>query len=93
VNVRRIIVSLYLVLFVGIIVMSAAFFVQTRAEYRQLQEVEAKNQKKLAEMEQRLKEQQVVLDRLRNDPVFVERLIRKKLLYVKPDERIFRFRE
>lgn len=91
VNVRRVIVSLYLLVFVAIVGMSTVFFWQTRAEYRRLQQVEARSQKRLAELQVRLKEQQKVLDRLRHDPKYVEHVIRKRLMYAKPDEFIFRF--
>ncbi len=90
-NVRRVIVSLYLLVFVSIVGMSTVFFWQTRAEYRRLQEVEARSQKRLTQLELRLKEQQKVLDRLRTDPTYVEHIIRHRLMYAKPDEFIFRF--
>jgi cell division protein FtsB len=93
VNARRFIISMYLVVFAGTLLMSGVFFWQTRAEYRQLQEVERRSARRLAELELRLKEQQVILDRLRNDPAFVERVIRRQLKYAKPDEYIFRFEE
>jgi cell division protein DivIC len=41
--------------------------------------------------EARLREQQKTLERLENDPAFVETLIRRRLGYVKPNELIFRF--
>ena len=84
---------MYLVVFAGTLLMSGVFFWQTRAEYRQLQEVERRSARRLAELELRLKEQQVILERLRNDPAFVERVIRRQLKYAKPDEYIFRFEE
>jgi len=91
--VRRFIVSLYLVVFIGLLLMSGAFFVQTREEYLRLKEAEARSDRQLADLEARLQEQQRVLDRLRNDPAYVERVIRRQLKYAKPDEFIFRFDE
>jgi len=91
VNARSAIVSIYLFLFVAVVLTSTIFFWQTRAEYRRLREVEALSQRRLAELEFRLKEQQKVLDRLRTDPAYVERVIRRRLGYAKPDEFIFRF--
>jgi cell division protein FtsB len=44
-------------------------------------------------VQERLKSQERVLDRLRNDPAYVDRVIRKKLGYAKPDEFIFRFED
>lgn len=88
---RRFIISLYFVVFIGLLLMSGAFFLQTREEYRRLKDVEARSNRQLAELEARLKEQQKILDRLRNDPAYVERVIRRQLKYAKPDEFIFRF--
>ncbi len=92
-NARSAIVSLYLFLFVAVVLTSGLFFWQTRAEYRRLREVEAISLRRLTELELRLKEQQKVLDRLRTDPAYVERVIRRRLGYAKPDEFIFRFDE
>ena len=88
---RRIIVSLYLVVFVGLLVMSGAFYVQARDEHAHLKDLEAKSKQRLAELEAKLADQQKVLDRLKNDPEFVERVIRKQLKYARPDETVFRF--
>ena len=90
---RRVIISIYLVVFTGTLMMSGVYFWQTRAEYRQLQEMEKRSSRRLNELELRLKEQEVILDRLRNDPAYVEGVIRRQLKYAKPDELIFRFEE
>ena len=66
---------------------------QTRAEYERVREVEAHTRRRLAEVEMRLAEQEVVLERLRTDPAYVERVIRRRLGYAKPDEFVFRFDE
>ncbi|MBP9914392.1 MAG: septum formation initiator family protein, partial [Opitutaceae bacterium] len=34
-----------------------------------------------------------ILDRLRNDPEYVEKVIRRRVGYAKPDEFIFRFED
>jgi cell division protein FtsB len=41
----------------------------------------------------RLEAQQKTLDRLRNDPDYVEQVIRRKLGYAKPDETVYRFED
>lgn len=88
---RRFIISFYLLLFVSVAAGSAGFFWQTRAEYMRLKQIEADSRTRLAMAEERLREQQRVLDRLRNDPDYVEMVIRRRLGYAKPDEIIFRF--
>lgn len=92
-NSRRVILSLYLILFAGIGVYGSYLFIDARAEYSRLEQVEAANKSRLAEAQERLASQQKVLDRLRNDPAYVDMVIRKKLGYSKPDEDIFRFED
>jgi cell division protein DivIC len=90
---RQVILSLYLLLIAGLGVTGGYLFVDARAEYARLEQVQAANQRRLAEAQERLKNQERVLDRLRNDPAFVDKVIRKKLFYSKPDEDIFRFED
>jgi cell division protein DivIC len=91
VNVRKLILTLYFMLFVGIGVTSAGFFWQTRREFAQLKLQEARTRARLTELQTRLAEQETTLKRLREDPGYVERVIRRRLLYAKPDEFVFRF--
>ena len=90
-NLRRFIVSLYLVLFAGVAVTSGVFFWQARAEYEQLKLQEAASRRRLAESEAKLREQEKVIDRLRHDPAYVEKVIRLRLHYARPEDFIFRF--
>ncbi|MBS0662806.1 MAG: septum formation initiator family protein [Verrucomicrobia bacterium] len=92
-NLRRFIFALYLTLFVGIAVTSGVFFWQARAEFEQLKQREARSQRRLAEAEARLKEQERIIERLRTDHEYVEKVIRRRLGYAKPDEFIFRFED
>lgn len=66
---------------------------RTRAEYARIAQIEAQTRQRLQEVELRLAEQEAVLDRLRNDPAYVEMVIRKRLGYAKPGEFIFRFED
>lgn len=91
--VRQIIVAFYLLLFLGVSAGSAVFFWKTRQEYNQLRQVELSTQRRLAEVEVRLREQETVLRRLRTDPAFVEMKIRQRLGYARPEEFIFRFEQ
>lgn len=90
-NFRRLIIVFYLLLFLSLAVGSGVFFLQTRREYRQLLKTEAQTRLLLAEAQLKLREQEKILDRLRNDPAFVELVIRRQLGYSKPEETIFRF--
>lgn len=91
VKLRRFIITFYLVLFVSVAAGSAGFFWQTRAEYNRLKDMEAASRSRLALAEERLRDQQRMLERLRSDPAYVEMVIRRRLGYAKPDEFIFRF--
>jgi cell division protein FtsB len=91
VNLRRVIITFYLLLFLTVAAAASVFFLQTRREYRQLLKSEAESKRLLAEAQLKLREQQRILDRLRSDPAFVEMVIRRRLGYAKPDEMIFRF--
>jgi cell division protein FtsB len=88
---RRLALILYLALFAGISAAAAMFFLDARKEYLRMGAIQAQDRQRLEQAEQQLREQEVVLQRLRTDPAYVERVIRRKLGYVKPDEYIFRF--
>ncbi len=92
-NLRRFIISFYVAVFLAASGASGFFLWQARNEYNRLKQAEAASRQKLAETELRLKEQQRILDRLRNDPEYVEKVIRRRLGYAKPDEFIFRFED
>ena len=90
-NPRRLIVTLYVVLFLGLGAGAGALFLDARAEYNQLKQAEASSQRHLAAAQARLAEQERILQRLRTDPDFVEKVIRQRLGYTKPGDYIFRF--
>jgi cell division protein FtsB len=82
-----------MLLFCGLGIAGSYLFVDARHEYERLERIESTNRQKLAEAQGRLKDQEKVLERLRNDPAYVDKVIRKKLGYAKPDEFIYRFEE
>ena len=92
-NLRHCILYVYLALIVGIGVTGALFFLDARAEYARLQTIQTDTRRRVAEAETRLKYQEKVLERLHSDPAFVDKIIRRKLGYARPDEIIFRFNE
>ncbi len=91
--IRRLVFIVYALAFVGAAVGSALFFLQTRREYVKLRGIEQRLEQRLSETEIRLAEQEEILRRLRTDPAYVERVIRRRLGYAKPDEFIWRFEE
>ena len=93
VTARRVMFWIYAGIFAGVALLSGMFFFQTYQEFAQLRRMEADTRQRLAQAEQRMKEQEHVLQRLRNDPAFVKKIIRLQLRYAKPSELIFRFEE
>jgi cell division protein DivIC len=90
---HRFVLAVCAIASIGVIVGLAVVLNQTRAEYARLREMEAQTRHRLAEVETRLAEQELVLERLRTDPAYVEMVIRRRLGYAKPDEFVFRFDE
>jgi cell division protein FtsB len=88
---RKVILSLYVVLIAGLGVGGGILFLDASEEYSRLEVVQAENRRRLAEAQEQLRSQEKVLERLRNDPAYVDKVIRKKLGYAKPDEFIFHF--
>ena len=88
---RRIIILLYVVLFSGFGVGAGALLLDAHVEYKALKKTQAASQARLAAAETRLREQQRVLERLKTDPKFIERVLRDRLHYAKQGEVIFRF--
>ena len=90
-NLRRIILIVYVIVLPAFSVAAGAVLLDARAQYRQLRETEQVNRERLAQAQAQLREQQVMLQRLKTDPEFVERAIRQRLRYAKPGESIYRF--
>lgn len=90
---RRLITTVYLVLLTGLGLGAGALFLDARAQYTQLKQTEAISRQRLAEAEARWREQERILERLRTDRDYVEKVIRKRLGYTRPGEMIFRFED
>jgi cell division protein FtsB len=90
---HRFILILLAVLSLGVLGGLAVVLTRTRAEYARMLQIEAQTRQRLAEIEVRLAEQEVVLERLRTDPAYVEMVIRRRLGYAKPEEFVFRFKD
>ena len=88
---RKFLFGLYSVIFAAIVVGAATLFWQTRIEYKRLKDVELATRERVKEAQGELELQQEVLRRLREDPAYVETVIRRRLGYAKPDEMLFRF--
>lgn len=90
-SLRRVFFSLYLLFLGGLGLAAGLFFLDAREEYNRLKTEGADYRRRLAEQEARLTAQERELERLRSDPVYVEKVIRRNLRYAKPDETLFNF--
>ena len=72
---------------------AGTWFVEAHAEYKQLKLTEAVSEQKLVNARRQLAEQERVLQRMRTDPVFVEKVVREQLKFARPGEIIFRFQD
>lgn len=92
-NSRRAITVVYVLLLSGLGLVAGAVLYETHAELSHLKQVEATNRRKLAAAEAQLREQERILERLRTDPEYVEKAIRERLLYARPGDVIYRFKD
>jgi cell division protein FtsB len=92
-NWPKIVTGIYGALFVGVALWATSFFLQIHREVAALRALESANRARLAAAETRLQQQQKYLEQLRSDPALVERVIRRKMGYSRPDEFVFRFEE
>lgn len=79
-----------MILLTGIGIGSGALLLETRAEFDKLKQDQAASNAKLAAARMRLQEQQQILDRMKNDPDYVTKVMRT-YGYGKREEVIFRF--
>jgi len=92
-SIGRLLATFYAVLFLALSLFAGISFLQSYQELTNLRAQEAESRRRLADAEERLKEQERYLAQLSNDPIFVENVIRKKLGYARPSEVIFRFQD
>jgi cell division protein DivIC len=88
---RRSVAAFYALLFVALTLFAGLFFVRTHEEMSALQDREEENRRQLAELKRTYVDHKVTLDRLNNDPAYIERVIRERLGYARHDETVIRF--
>ncbi len=90
VKVHPVIVGLYVVLFAACGAGGGAMLIEARAEHQKLRQAEIAGERLLAEARAQLAQQKKILDRLRTDPAYVEKILRQRT-YTRPGDMIFRF--
>ena len=87
---RQSIATLYVILFAALGVGVGKLFIDANAEYSRLKQAESTSRRRLAEAQEELAKQERILQRLRTDPEYVEKVLRRRG-YAKPGDVIFRF--
>ncbi len=79
----------------GVLVVLIVFFsslmVQTYREYKHFKERQARIEAKFTQARKEFEQKETYLARLLDDPEFLERVVRERLGYARPDEVLFRF--
>lgn len=75
----------------AVVVTAGLWFYEASGELQQLQAIEKANEQKVVDARRRLNEQETILRRLKEDPAFVEKVLREKAKYARPEDVIFRF--
>jgi cell division protein FtsB len=89
--VSRLLRLFLLLLLVAVMVGLGLVWSQTWREYETFGERHAEVEQRLAELREHREEKEAYLRAFLNDPEFVERVVRERLGYVRPDETVFRF--
>ena len=80
---------------VGVLVVLAVFLsslmVQAYREYQNFKSREHRIEAKLTQARKEFEHKEAYLARLLDDPEFLERVVRERLGYARPDEVLFRF--
>ncbi len=84
-----------LIALLGALVILILFFgsllLRTHREYRNFKEREHRIEEKLLQARNEFQRKEAYLNRLLEDPEFLERVARERLGYARPDELLFRF--
>ncbi len=86
-----ILLTTFMLLCVGALVIMAIELYETRNQLTYLQQRHADYRERIQQIEQDLAAKDEYLDKLLTDPVFLERVVRERLGYSRPEEWIYRF--
>jgi cell division protein DivIC len=93
VNSRRLLAGLYLLLFLGLSLGAGTLYLKLRQGYDRQRRAQEALRQDVADLRAKIAAQEKYLERLRTDPVLVERLLRERLKYSRPNEWVFDFVE
>ncbi|HUR59280.1 MAG TPA: septum formation initiator family protein [Opitutaceae bacterium] len=90
---HRAITFAYVFVLTGLGLVAGALILETREELGRLRRTETDLRKKVADAEERLKAQNRILERLRTDPYYVEKVIQRQSNFGRPGDVIFKFED
>lgn len=90
---ERVVLLMMMGVLLALIVFFSSLMVQTYREYKNFRVRELRIEAKLTQARKEFEHKEMYLARLLEDPEFMERVVRERLGYARPDELLFRFSE
>ncbi|MGJ8639284.1 MAG: FtsB family cell division protein [Opitutaceae bacterium] len=88
---ERVILLMLLGMLVVLVIFFSGLILQTYREYKNFRAREVRIEAKLTQARKEFEQKEAYLGRLLEDPEFLERVVRERLGYSRPDELLFRF--
>ncbi len=88
---ERVILLMLLGMLVVLVIFFSSLILQTYREYKNFRAREIRIEAKLTQARKEFEQKEAYLARLLEDPEFLERVVRERLGYSRPDELLFRF--
>ncbi|MGJ8654111.1 MAG: FtsB family cell division protein [Opitutaceae bacterium] len=88
---ERVILLMLLGMLVVLVIFFSSLILQTYREYKNFRAREVRIEAKLTQARKEFEQKEAYLARLLEDPEFLERVVRERLGYSRPDELLFRF--
>jgi len=88
---ERVIMLMLMGMLVVLIIFFTSLILQTHREYSNFKARENRIEQKLIQARKEFEQKEAYLTRLLEDPEFMERVVRERLGYSRPDELLFRF--
>ena len=88
---ERVILLMMMGVLFALVVFFGSLMVQTYREYKNFRVRELRIEAKLTQARKEFEHKEAYLARLLEDPEFLERVVRERLGYARPDELLFRF--
>jgi cell division protein DivIC len=90
---ERVILLMMMGVLLALIVFFSSLMVQTYREYKNFRVRELRIEAKLTQARKEFEQKEMYLARMLEDSEFLERVVRERLGYARPDELLFRFSE